>query len=212
MRALTTLILQFLIKAWNFQNFIIFVTRNDFLTEALCTVTWVLTSAFFRLQNVFLQTMSTYISLEPQFNADQSFHGNYGLKMYGFQVTGGQSLRWHRHFSEEYFCCFFWHILTYIPLEQQFIAEQSFHGNYGLKMYDFQVTRGQSLPWHRHFSEEYFCFFWHILTYIPLERQFIAEQSFLGNHGLKVYGFRDTRGQINDGVIIFLTDVLNFPC
>ena len=159
MRALTTLILQFLIKAWNFQNFIIFVTRNDFLTEALYTVTWVLTSAFFRLQNVFLQTMSTYISLEPQFNADQSFHGNYGLKMYGFQVTGGQSLRWHRHFSEEYFC-----------------------------------------------------FFWHILTYIPLERQFIAEQSFLGNHGLKVYGFRDTRGQINDGVIIFLTDVLNFPC
>ena len=112
-----------------------------------------------------IQTMSTYISLEPQFNADQSFHGNYGLKMYGFQVTGGQSLPWHRHFSEEYFCCFFWHILTYIPLERQFIAEQSFHGNYGLKMYDFQVTRGQSLPWHRHFSEEYFCFF---LTYINL--------------------------------------------
>ena len=112
MRALTTLILQFLIKAWNFQNFIIFVTRNDFLTEALCTVTWVLTSAFFRLQNVFLQTMSTYISLEPQFNADQSFHGNYGLKMYDFQVTEGQSLPWHRHFSEEYF----WVFLTYINL------------------------------------------------------------------------------------------------
>ena len=28
--------------------------------------------------------ISPYISLEPQFNADQSFLGNYGLKMYPF--------------------------------------------------------------------------------------------------------------------------------
>ena len=56
--------------------------------------------------------MSTYIPLERQFNADQSFHGNYGLKMYDFPVTGGQSLRWPRYFSEDIFC-FFW---TYISL------------------------------------------------------------------------------------------------
>ena len=58
-----------------------------FLIETLCTVTW----AFFRLQNVFFQTMSISIPLELQFNADQSFLENYGLKMYDFQDTGGQS-------------------------------------------------------------------------------------------------------------------------
>ena len=62
-----------------------------FLIETLCTVTWVLTWAFFRLQNVFFQNMSISIPLELQFNADQSFLENYGLKMYDFQDTGGQS-------------------------------------------------------------------------------------------------------------------------
>ena len=85
------------------------VTKNDFLTETFCIVTWVLTSAFFWLQNVFFQTMSTFKPLEPQFNADQSFLGNYDLKMYGFQDIGGQIPRWRHHYSEE----FFW---TYINL------------------------------------------------------------------------------------------------
>ena len=64
--------------------------RTIFLTETFCIVTWVLTSAFFWLQNVFFQTMSAFKPLEPQFNADQSFRGNYDLKMYGFQDIGGQ--------------------------------------------------------------------------------------------------------------------------
>ena len=88
-----------------------------------------LTPVLFWLQNLFFQTMSIYIRLKPQFNADQSFLRNYGLKMYGFQNTGGQSPWWHHHFSEE-FSCFFGHILTYIPLELQFNAEQSFLGNH----------------------------------------------------------------------------------
>ena len=40
-----------------------------------------------------LGNMSAYISLEPQFNADQSFLGNYGLNMYSFRDTVGQSPR-----------------------------------------------------------------------------------------------------------------------
>ena len=38
-------------------------------------------------------------------------------------------------------------------------------------------------------------FFGLILVYIPLEPQFNAEQSSLGNHGLKMYSFRDTGDQ-----------------
>ena len=47
-----------------------------------------LMSGFFLLQNIFSQTMSTYIQLEPQFSADHSFLGNYALKMYSFRDTG----------------------------------------------------------------------------------------------------------------------------
>ena len=60
-----------------------------FLTETLCTVA----SAFFWLQSILFQTRSIYIPLELQFNADQSFLRNYGLKMYGLRDTGGQSPR-----------------------------------------------------------------------------------------------------------------------
>ena len=61
-------ILQFVIKAWNFKNFIIVSQVTIFLTEILCTATWVLKSAFFLwLQIFFLQTMSTYVPFEPQF-------------------------------------------------------------------------------------------------------------------------------------------------
>ena len=59
-----------------------------FLTETIFIVTWVLTSAFFWLQNFFFQTMSTYKLLEPQYNPVQGFLKNYGLKMHGFQETG----------------------------------------------------------------------------------------------------------------------------
>ena len=46
------------------------------------------------------------------------------------------------------------------------------------------------------FLEGFFCFFpGHILTYIPLESQFNAEPSFLGNHGLKMFSFQDIGGQ-----------------
>ena len=45
----------------------------------------------FSAANVFFQTMSISIPLELQFNADQSFLENYGLKMYDLQDAGGQS-------------------------------------------------------------------------------------------------------------------------
>ena len=35
----------------------------------------------------------------------------------------------------------------------------------------------------------------YILTYIPLKQQINAEQSFLGNHGLKIFLFSRYRGQ-----------------
>ena len=119
-----------------------------------------LTSGFFLLQNVFFQTMSTYIPLELQFSADHSFLGNYALKMYGFWDTGGQSPQWHHHFSEEFF---------------------------------------------------FFFFFGHILTYITLESQFNAWQSFLRNHSLNIFGFRGTGVKADDDITIFLTNVLIFP-
>ena len=56
---------------------------------------------FFGCKRIFF--MSNFKLFEPQFNADQSFVGNYGLKMYGFWDTRGQSLLWH-HFSEWFFC------------------------------------------------------------------------------------------------------------
>ena len=42
-----------------------------------------MTSSFFREIVCF--------RIEPQFNADQSFLGNYDLNMYGFRDTEGQS-------------------------------------------------------------------------------------------------------------------------
>ena len=103
-----------MIKAWNFQNFIIMSQETIFLTETLCTFTWVLTSAFFQLQIIFLQNMSTYILLEPQFDAGQSFLGNYGLKTYGFRDKG---LKVHDDviIFERKFLGLSGHILTYIP-------------------------------------------------------------------------------------------------
>ena len=41
------------------------------------------------MSSFFRGNISAYISLEPQFNADQSFLGNYGLNMYGFRDTVG---------------------------------------------------------------------------------------------------------------------------
>ena len=62
----------------------------------------------------------------------------------------------------------------------------------GVKVYDEVIT----------FQRAFLYFFGHALTYIPLERQFNAEQSFLGNHGLKMSMMY---------IIIFQTDVLIFP-
>ena len=58
-------------------------------------------NSILRLQNGFFQTMSTYLPLEPQFNADQSLLGNYGLKMYGFRDIEGQSQRWCHHIKTD---------------------------------------------------------------------------------------------------------------
>ena len=50
-----------------------------------------MTSSF--LRRIFFGHILTYIPLEPQFNTEQSFHGNHGLKMYGFRDIVGQSQR-----------------------------------------------------------------------------------------------------------------------
>ena len=69
------------------------MSQETVFKQTLCTVMLLLTSGFFQLQNVFFQTMLTYIPLELQFSADHSFLGNYALKMYGVRDTGGQSPR-----------------------------------------------------------------------------------------------------------------------
>ena len=62
----------------------------------------------------------------------------------------------------------------------------------GVKVYDEVIT----------FQRVFWDLFGHALNYISLERQFNAEQSFLGNHGLKMSMMY---------IIIFQTDVLIFP-
>ena len=62
----------------------------------------------------------------------------------------------------------------------------------GVKVYDEVIT----------FQRAFWDLFGHALTYIPLERQFNAEESFLGNHGLKMSMIY---------IIIFQTDVFIFP-
>ena len=120
------MILQLVIKAWNFENFIIMSQVAIFLTQILCTATWVLTSAFFLwLQIFFLQTMSTYVPFEPQFNSDQSFLRNYGLQMYGLRDTEDQNPLWHHHFSEGFFFVFR-NMSAYTKLESKFNADQNF--------------------------------------------------------------------------------------
>ena len=119
-------ILQFVIKAWNFKNFIIVSQVTIFLTEILCTATWVLKSAFFLwLQIFFLQTMSNYVPFEPQFNGDQSFLRNYGQQMYGLRDTEDQNPLWHHHFSEGFFFVFR-NMSAYTKLESKFNADQKF--------------------------------------------------------------------------------------
>ena len=66
----------------------------------------------------FFQTMSTYIPLEPQLNADESFLGDYG----GQSGSKGVKVQFFRGDC----CCFSGHISTYIPLGQQFNVEQGF--------------------------------------------------------------------------------------
>ena len=84
----------------------------------------------------FFQTMSTYIPLEPQLNADESFLGNYG----GQSGSKGVKVQFFRGD-----CCFFsGHISTYIPLGRQFNVEQSLLGNHDLKMFDFRDIGGKS--------------------------------------------------------------------
>ena len=91
---------------------------------------------------------------------------------------------------------------TYIPLKSQFNADQSFLGNYGLKMYGSEIQGVKVYDEVITFQRAFWDFFGHVLTYIPLERQFDAEQNFLGNHGLKMSTIY---------VIIFQTDVFIFP-
>ena len=112
-----------------------------------------MTSSFFREIVCF--------RIEPQFNADRSFLGNYDLKMYGFRDTEGQSPWWHHHFSEGFFS-FFWTYIYLHTLEPQFNAEQSFLGNHGLEMYGFRDTRGQRQPWRHHISNKCFHFSKHV--------------------------------------------------
>ena len=135
-------ILQFVIKAWNFKNFIIVSQVTIFLTEILCTATWVLKSAFFLwLQIFFLQTMSTYVPFESQFNGDQSFLRNYGLQMYGLRDTGGQNPLYIIIFQRAFF--------LFSEIYQPKYISQSFLENYSLKMCGFQDSVGHS-PWWRH--------------------------------------------------------------
>ena len=72
-----------------------------------------MTSSFFR--RIFFGHILTYIPLEPQFNTGQSFHGNHGLKMYGFRDIVGQSQRWHHHISNG--CSYFFQICQFIYRE-----------------------------------------------------------------------------------------------
>ena len=63
-RARSTLILQLMLKAWNFQNFLIESQETFFLTETLDMVSGVMMSSFFGWNFLFFQNLSTYTSLE----------------------------------------------------------------------------------------------------------------------------------------------------
>ena len=95
-----------MLKAWNFQNFIIGSKEKNFLTETRHMVTWVMTSAFFLVNFFFLKNISTYTLLEPQWNAEQSFQWNPGLKMYGNRDIGGKRHQWRHHFLGRKFFSF----------------------------------------------------------------------------------------------------------
>ena len=101
------------------------VTRNIFLNRDTRYGHMGNDISIFLGEFFFVQNVSTYTSLEPEFNADQSFLWNHGLKMYCYRDTGGQSLCndviifWLKIF-------FFQNLSTYTSLEPQFNADQSF--------------------------------------------------------------------------------------
>ena len=70
------------------------------------------------------------------------------------------------------------------------------------KMYDSEIqgvkVQDEVITFHRVFWD----LLGHAFNYIPLEREFNAGQSFLGNHGLKMSMIY---------IIIFQTNVLIFP-
>ena len=91
----------------------------------------------------FFQTMSTYIPLESQLNADESFLGNYGGQS-GSKGSKSNFLEGIVFFSG--------HILTYILLGPQFNVEQSLLRNHDLKMFGFRDVGGKSKRWRYHIS------------------------------------------------------------
>ena len=76
------------IKLWELHYNII---RNDFFNRDTLHSHVSVDVSIFLLQNVFLQTMSSYIPLKSLFNADQSFLGNYGLKCTVPRYRGSKS-------------------------------------------------------------------------------------------------------------------------
>ena len=81
----------------------------------------------------------------------------------------------------------------YIPLEPQVIAGQNFLRNYGLNIYGLW-DKGVKVQDDVIVFQRNFFVYGNISAYISLEHQFNADQSFLGNYGLNMYGFRDTVG------------------
>ena len=118
------------------------VTRNIFLNRDTGYAHMGNDVSMFLGEFFFVQNLSTYTSLEPEFNADRSFLWNHGLKMSRCRDIGGQNLYgeviifWLNFF-------FFQNLSTYTSLEPQFNADQSFLWNHGLKMYCYRDMGGR---------------------------------------------------------------------
>ena len=81
-----------MLKAWNFQNFLIELQETFFFNRGTRYGHVGDDVSIFLGEYFFVQNVSTYTSLEPEFNADQSFLWNHGLKMYRCRDVGGHIL------------------------------------------------------------------------------------------------------------------------
>ena len=140
-------ILQFVIKAWNFENFIIMSQVAIFLTQNFVQQRGCWHQHFF-----FGCKFFSFKPCQPMYRLNHNstvIKVSSGTIVYKYTVCEIQGVKIHYDiiiFQRAFFFVFR-NMSSYIKLESKSNADQSFLENYSIKMYGFQDSVSQSARW-----------------------------------------------------------------